>query len=142
MLDEAGLEDAIGHYAEGFTKRTGIPVELQITRRLGKVKSHVELTLFRIVQESLTNIHRHSGSPQANIRIERDRGKVILEISDKGTGMPGGLRIPSGEVPNGLGVGIPSMQERVTAIGGQLEIKSNSSGTTVLVIIPAGDYVL
>jgi PAS domain S-box-containing protein len=105
MLDEAGLEDAIGHYAEGFTKRTRIPVELQITRRLGWVKSPVELTLFRIVQESLTNIHRHSGSPQANIRIERDRGKVILEISDKGTGMPGGLRMPSGEVPNGLGFG-------------------------------------
>jgi len=139
MLDEAGLEDAIRHYAEGFTKRTGIAVELEISRRFGRMMSHIELTLFRIVQESLTNIHRHSGSPRAKIRIERDRGKVIQEISDKGSGMPGRLQIRSGEVPHGLGVGIPSMHERVTAIGGRLDIKSSSSGTTVRVTIPADD---
>jgi PAS domain S-box-containing protein len=139
MLDEAGLEDAIRHYAEGFTKRTGIAVELEISRRFGRMTSHIELTLFRIVQESLTNIHRHSGSPRAKIRIERDRGKVIQEIIDKGSGMPGRLQIRSGEVPHGLGVGIPSMHERVTAIGGRLDIKSSSSGTTVRVTIPADD---
>src|SRR3984893_19296081 len=87
MLDEAGLEDAIRDYASGFTERTGIEVELEISPRLGRMKPHVELGLFRIVQESLTNIQRHSGSSQAKIRIGRDPGKVTLEIGDKGSGI-------------------------------------------------------
>ena len=139
MLDEAGLEDAIRHYAGGFTKRTGIAVELEISRRLGRMTSHIELTLFRIVQESLTNIHRHSGSPQAKIRIERDSRKVTLEIGDQGSGMPGSLRTRNGKMPLGVGVGIPSMHERVTPIGGQLDIESSSGGTTVRVTIPTDD---
>jgi signal transduction histidine kinase len=139
MLDEAGLEDAIRQYGCGFTKRTGIAVELEISRSLGRMKSHVELTLFRIVQESLTNIHRHSGSTQAKIRIECDRVKVTLEVRDNGGGMHRSLRITSDEIPLGLGVGIPSMHERVTTIGGQLDIKSSESGTMVRVIIPADD---
>ena len=139
MLDEAGLEDAIRHYADGFTKRTGIVVELEISRRLERMKPHVELALFRVVQESLTNIQRHSGSPQAKIRIERGPGKVTLEIGDKGSGISGSLRSRKGQMPFGLGVGIPSMRERVTPIGGQLDIESSSSGTTVRVTIPADD---
>jgi PAS domain S-box-containing protein len=139
MLDEAGLEDAIRHYADGFAKRTGIAVELEISRRLGRMTSHIELTLFRIVQESLTNIHRHSGSPQAKIRIERDPRKITLEIGDKGSGMPGSLRRRNGKMPLGVGVGIPSMHERVTPLGGQLDIESSSGGTTVRVTIPADD---
>jgi PAS domain S-box-containing protein len=139
MLDEAGLEDAIRHYAGGFRKRTGIAVELEISRHLGRMKPHVELALFRVVQESLTNIQRHSGSPQAKIRIERGPGKVTLEIGDKGSGISGSLRRRKGQMPFGLGVGIPSMRERVTPIGGQLDIESSSSGTTVRVTIPADD---
>jgi PAS domain S-box-containing protein len=139
MLDEAGLEDAIRHYADGFAKRTGIAVELEISRRLGRMTSHIELTLFRIVQESLTNIHRHSGSPQAKIRIQRDPRKITLEIGDKGSGMPGSLRRRNGKMPLGVGVGIPSMHERVTPIGGRLDIESSSGGTTVRVTIPADD---
>ena len=134
MLDEVGLEDAIRHYADGFTERTGIEVELEISPRLGRMKPHVELGLFRVVQESLTNIQRHSGSPQAKIRIGRDPGKVTLEIGDKGSGIFG-----SGKIFYGVGVGIPSMHERVTLIGGQLDIKSSSNGTTVHVTIPADD---
>jgi PAS domain S-box-containing protein len=134
MLDEAGVEDAIRHYAGGFTERTGIEVELNISPRVGRMKPDVELALFRVVQESLTNIQRHSGSPQAKIRIERDLGKIRLEISDKGSGISG-----SGKMFFGLGVGIPSMHERVTLIGGQLDIESSSSGTTVRVTIPADD---
>jgi PAS domain S-box-containing protein len=139
MLDEAGLEDAIRHYAGGFTDRTGIEVELEISPRLGRMKPHVELALFRVVQESLTNIQRHSGSPQAKIRIERDPGKITLEISDKGSGISGSPRRRNGKMSFGLGVGIPSMHERVTLIGGQLDIESSSSGTTVCVTIPADD---
>jgi len=139
MLDEAGLEDAIRHYAGGFTERTGIEVELEISPRLERMKPHVELALFRVFQESLTNIQRHSGSPQAKIRIERDPGKITLEISDKGSGISGYLRRRNGKMPFELGVGIPSMHERVALIGGQLDIESGRSGTTVRVTIPADD---
>ena len=135
MLDEAGLEDAIRHYAGGFTERTGIEVELEISRHLGRMKPDAEMALFRVVQESLTNIQRHSGSPQAKIRIERDQGKITLEVSDKGSGISGNLR--RGELFFGFGVGIPSMHERVKLIGGRLDIDSSSGGTTVRVTIPA-----
>jgi PAS domain S-box-containing protein len=139
MLDEFGLEDAIRHYTSGFRKRTGIAVEVEISRHLERMKPHVELALFRVVQESLTNIQRHSGSTQAKIRIERASGKVILEIGDKGSGISGRLRRRNGKIPFAPGVGIPSMRERVTPIGGQLDIESSSSGTTVRVTIPADD---
>jgi PAS domain S-box-containing protein len=139
MLDEAGLGDAIRHYAGGFTERTGIELELEISPRLGRMKPSVELALFRVVQESLTNIQRHSGSSQAKIRIERDPGRITLEISDKGSGIPGNLRRHNGKSSFGPGVGIPSMHERVKLIGGQLDIESSSSGTTVRVTIPADD---
>jgi signal transduction histidine kinase len=139
MLDEAGLEDAICHYVDGFTGRTGIKVALAISPHFGRMAPDVEMALFRVVQESLTNIHRHSGSSQAKIRIERDPGKITLEISDKGSGIPGNLGRQNGKLSFRLGVGIPSMQERVKLIGGQLDIESNSSGTAVRVTIPRDD---
>src|SRR5260370_7938142 len=138
MLDEAGLEDAIRHYAGGFTEGDGIVVEVEISPRLGRMKPGMELTLFRVVQESLTNIQRHSGSPQSKIWIERDPGKITLEISDKGSGISGNLR--RGELSFGLGVGIPSMHERVELIGGRLDIDSSSSGTTVPPPTPPTTY--
>jgi PAS domain S-box-containing protein len=136
MLDEAGLGDAIRHYAGGFQERTGIEVELEISTRLGRMKPSVELALFRVVQESLTNIQRHSGSSQAKIRIERDSGKIALEISDNGSGIPGNPRRQNEKFPFGLGVGIPSMHERVKLIGGRLAIETSSDGTIVRVTIP------
>jgi PAS domain S-box-containing protein len=139
MLDEAGLEDAIRHYIGGFAERTGIDVELEISPRLGRMKPGTELALFRIVQESLTNIQRHSGSSQAKVRIERDPGKITLEISDKGSGISGSLRRRNGKMLFGIGVGIPSMHERVVLIGGQLDIESSSRGTTVRVTIPVDE---
>src|ERR1700694_5726848 len=134
MLDEAGLEDAIRHYADGFTERTGIEIALEISPRFGRMKPDVELALSRVVQESLTNIHRHSGSRQAKIRIECDPGQITLEISDRGSGIS-----ESGKMSFRRGVGIPSMHERVTLIDGQLDIEPSSSGTTVRVTIPADD---
>jgi PAS domain S-box-containing protein len=139
MLDEAGLEDAFRHYVKGFAERTGIEVELEISPRLGRMKPGVELALFRVVQESLINIQRHSGSFRAKIRIERDPRKTTLEISDKGNGIPGNLRRQNEKLSFGPGVGIPSMHERVKLIGGQLDIESSSGGTTVRVTIPADD---
>jgi PAS domain S-box-containing protein len=139
MLDEAGLEDAIRHYASGFTQRTGIEVELETSPRFGRMTPDVEVALFRVVQESLTNIQRHSGSPLAKIRIDRDPGKITLEISDKGSGISGNQRRRNGKLSFGLGVGIPSMHERVKLIGGQLDIESSSSGTTVRATVPVDD---
>jgi two-component system, NarL family, sensor kinase len=136
VLEESGLDDAIRDYVEGFTKRSGIQVELVLMPHIGRMPREIELALFRVVQESLTNVQRHSGSPQATIRIERGPEKVILELSDKGHGIRSRERRP-GTLPNG--VGIPSMQERVKLMGGQLEIEFTRGGTTVHVTIPVHD---
>jgi PAS domain S-box-containing protein len=136
MLDEAGLGDAIRHYLDGFTRRTGINVALEISPRLGRMTPNLEVALFRVVQEGLTNTQRHSGSLRAGIRIDRDPKEITLEISDSGSGIVGSLRKQDGTLSFELGVGIPSMQERVRLMGGRLEIESRSSGTTVRVMIP------
>lgn len=139
MLEEAGLEDAIRHYVEGFAERTGIEVELQLSPRFGRVAREMELGLFRVVQESLINIQRHSGSFTASIRLDRDSGKVVLEVSDQGRGISANKRKSNGAIPVVAGVGIPSMDERVKQIGGRLDIESNCKGTTVRVTIPSHD---
>ncbi len=135
MLDQAGLEDAIRDYVDGFIKRSGIQVELEISPKVGRMAPDVELALFRIVQESLTNIQRHSGSHQARIRIHRN-SDVVLEISDPGRGLAGNLQEEQEKVRFKGGVGILSMQERVNLIGGQLHIESTNRGTVVRVSIP------
>jgi len=138
VLDNAGLVDAIRDYADGFTKRSGINVELEIAASLERLERDIELALFRVVQESLTNIQRHSGSKQAKIRIDRG-SNLVLEISDGDHGFSGSR--PRGEhVPTfKVGVGISSMQERVNLIGGRLEIDSAAYGTTVRVTLPLGE---
>jgi PAS domain S-box-containing protein len=139
VLDLVGLGDAIRDYVTGFTRRSGIQVELELSPRVGRMAGDIELALFRAVQESLINIQRHSGSLQAKIRMDRDPGKITLEISDKGSGISEDLRKRNGNFSSGLGVGIPSMHERVKLIGGQLDIESGIGGTTVRVTIPADD---
>jgi PAS domain S-box-containing protein len=135
VLDQAGLEDAIRDYVEGFTKRSGIQVELGLSSRLGRMERDIELALFRVVQESLTNIQRHSGSQRATIRIHRD-SDLTLEISDLGPGLSAPVPKRKKELRFDVGVGIPSMHERVKLVGGRLEIDSTSYGTTVRVTIP------
>ena len=138
MLDEAGLEDAIRHYANGLSERTGIQVDLEISPRFKRMSPDIEVALFRVVQESLTNVQRHSGSSQAKIRIVRGPATITLAVSDQGAGIRAEKRQPNGELSPALGVGIPSMQERVKLIGGHFEIESSCSGTTVHVTIPLG----
>jgi len=137
ILDEAGLADAIRDYVKGFTKRSGIQVELELSPRLGRMTRDVELALFRVVQESLTNIHRHSGSPQAKIRIDCN-SNLTLEISDLGQGASASATGGKEEHRLDVGVGIPSMQERVKLIGGRLHVDFGADGTTVHVTIPLG----
>ena len=137
ILDEAGLADAIRDYVKGFTKRSGIQVELELSPRLGRMTRDVELALFRVVQESLTNIHRHSGSPQAKIRIDCN-SNLTLEISDLGPGASASATGGKEEHRLDVGVGIPSMQERVKLIGGRLQVDFGADGATVHVTIPLG----
>jgi PAS domain S-box-containing protein len=139
MLDEAGLEAAIRHYVDGFAERTGIEVELEISPRFGRMTPEVEMALFRVIQESLTNIQRHSGSRRAKIQLDRGAKEIKLEISDEGRGASRQELKANGGQPLKAGVGIASMQERVKLICGRLEIKSSSSGTAVRVTIPADE---
>jgi PAS domain S-box-containing protein len=136
MLDDSGLKDALRHFIDGFTDRTGIQVNLVASPSFNRLAPETELGLFRVVQESLTNIQRHSGSFTATIRLEAHPDNITLEVSDTGRGFTLSKHMQSKPVPLTIGVGIPSMQERVMQMGGHLEIESSSSGTTVRVTIP------
>ena len=137
VLDQAGLEDAIRDYVKGFTNRSGIQVELELSPRVGRMARDIELAVFRVVQESLANIQRHSGSQQAKIRIDRN-SDLRLEISDLGRGVTANVRKGEGQPRFEVGVGVPSMHERVKLIGGRFDFESSSHGTTVRVTIPLG----
>jgi PAS domain S-box-containing protein len=136
LLDELGLVSAIKEYAEGFSERSGVKMELHLQTGFGRLSQEAETALFRIIQESLTNIQRHSGSQTATIRLRGDSTCVNLDVSDRGCGM-GKNAIERGNGSGSrLGVGILGMRERMTQLGGKLEIDSSSSGTTVRVSIP------
>ena len=134
LLDEAGLASAVQLYVEGFTERSKIAVELELSPELGRLSPDAETAIFRIVQECLTNIHRHSGSPRASIHITRDLREVRVEVRDQGKG------IPTGKHPNSprlkTGVGIQGMKERMAQLGGQFEIRPGKNGTTVVATLP------
>jgi PAS domain S-box-containing protein len=135
MLEEMGLKSAIVWYLDGFSKRSGIKTTFDASTDSRRFPREVELALFRILQESLTNVHRHSASPTADVRLLVKGGDAILEVSDKGKGMPNG----GFEETNGagvLGIGLRSMSERARQVGGTLEVKSSSAGTTVTALIP------
>ena len=136
LLDEVGLASALRWYVDGFTMRSGIIVELNIPKDLPRLPQDTETVLFRIVQEGLTNVHRHADSPKAIIRISWGPTGVELELRDEGKGMPpGSLEGPLlGSVI--LGVGIAGMRERVKQLGGRLEITTGKQGTTVRVQLP------
>jgi signal transduction histidine kinase len=136
LLDELGLRRALQDYIEGFAGRSAIVTTLDVAKDLDRLPAEIETALFRVVQESLGNIHRHSGSTTAAIRIRRDAGTVRLEISDEGGGLPPGLRQGNKEMSVPVGVGIAGMRERLGQVGGELEIESSDRGTTVRAIVP------
>jgi signal transduction histidine kinase len=134
LLDESGLPSALRWYTEGFEQRSGVRVNLQIPANLGRLSQEMETTLFRIVQECLTNIHRHSGSSTATIAVRQNAEELVLEVKDEGRGMP--PRIINANEPVGVvGVGIAGMRERIKQLGGQMEIQSDSKGTTVKAVL-------
>ncbi len=136
LLDEAGLGDAVPWYIEGFTKRTGIQVDLEVSPQLPRIPSELETALFRILQECLTNIRRHSGSKTAKVRLALDTVYVTLEVRDYGKGLsPGALR-KVGSTFTEFGVGIRGMQERVRQLGGEIEFGPANPGTRVRAVLP------
>ncbi len=127
LLEEAGLPSALDWYVRGFAERSNIPIDLELDPKLGRLSRELETTIFRVVQESLTNVHRHSASPRASIRVLRRPEEISVEIRDFGKGMP------SDPLP---GVGIQGMKERVRQLGGDLRIESQDQGIAVCAVMP------
>jgi PAS domain S-box-containing protein len=135
-LDELGLAAAAKWYVEGFAKRSGIDVSIELPPRMDRLPDAIELTLFRVLQESLTNIHRHSGSPSAEIHFAITDAEVSLQIRDHGRGMPQDLLNRSQKSSGDSGIGLLGMRERVNELGASLEITSDTNGTVVCVTVP------
>ncbi|HEX4593493.1 MAG TPA: PAS domain-containing protein, partial [Bryobacteraceae bacterium] len=136
LLDEAGLISATRWMVDGFSARANIKVELVITGEIGRLPQPVELALFRVVQESLSNIRRHSEATKARIKLVRQDSAVRMEINDNGKGIPPQVLARSGHGNQVIGVGILGMRERLAQLGGILDIESSQAGTTVKVSVP------
>ena len=136
LLDECGLASAVLWYAEGFKKRSGIHLSVSIDEELVRLTTDAETALFRVLQESLTNVHRYSGSPSAEIHIFQSARKVHLEIVDHGKGVKHGTERSSFAGAPTLGVGIPGMRERIRQLGGQLDVEFSNEGTRVHASLP------
>jgi signal transduction histidine kinase len=145
VLDEGGLCVALRAYVDGFSERTGIRVDLDVSADLGRMRPNVELVLFRVSQEALTNIWRHSGSSTARIQLLRQVsegvGRITLTIEDAGKGIPSDIRRltmssskSAQHTPSG--VGLVGMRERLHQIGGRLEIESTTGKTVIRAIVP------
>jgi signal transduction histidine kinase len=135
LLDEAGLSSALRWYVDGFAQRSKINVDLDLPRDFARMPHELETAIFRVVQECLTNVHRHSGSATAKIRLRAHDGEVLVEVEDKGKGMPPEKRLEIA-LAGTPGVGISGMRERLRQLGGTLEINSNGSGTAVIARLP------
>ena len=136
LLDEAGFSSAAKWYLDGFAQRSGIAVKMDLPDDVDRLPKAIELGLFRVLQESLTNIHRHSGSSKAEIALKLSPDRVILEVRDFGKGIPQDLLKNFQAKGTNFGVGLAGMRERLRELGGQLDIQSRASGTLVSVTMP------
>lgn len=133
LLDEAGLVSAIRWLVDGFSSRSGISVDLAIPDELNRLPQNYELALFRVVQESLMNIHRHSGAKKVKIEVTQGRDALSVQVRDDGKGLPTGT---DGRKPT-MGVGILGMKERLAQLGGRLDVISeNHKGTIIKAVVP------
>jgi PAS domain S-box-containing protein len=137
MLEELGLKSSIPWYLDGFTKRSGIKTTFEVSPEFDRVPGDLELALFRVLQESLTNVHRHSGSPTATVRLLTENSCAVLQVIDEGNGTQSkNWEDPGQDWMGALGVGLRSMNERVRQLGGTLELSSVKGGTTVTATVP------
>ncbi len=132
LLDEIGLSAAVRWYAEGFAARSAIQVQVEVPQDLDRFGDDIEIALFRVLQESLTNVHRHSGSKLARVAIGADARQVWLEVRDHGKGLPH----KDGQAAFRPGVGTSGMQERIEELRGSLKVSSDQTGTVVKAVIP------
>jgi signal transduction histidine kinase len=136
LLDEMGLRSAILMYVDGFAQRSGIRVDVEIPANLGRLSRDMETAVFRVVQQSLANVHRHSGSLVACLRIKSDAKFMMIEIRDEGCGISHETLEGFSSRTRLAGVGITGMRERIQSMGGQFDIRSAKTGTTVEVRVP------
>jgi PAS domain S-box-containing protein len=136
LLDELGLLAALRWYTAGFAERSGVQVNLNLPREFSRLPGEMELAIFRIVQESLTNMQRHSRSDTAWVRLSEHEDRAEIRITDNGVGIPGHVveQIMQGKTLEG--VGLRGMYERVRELGGRLEIESTGMGTAVSAVLP------
>ena len=135
LLDEEGLDAALDWYLRGLNERSGLDIRLKVPQDFGRLPREMELVVFRLVQECITNVHRHSGSKSAVVRLSRAKDKVTVEVQDRGRGISA-ERL--GEIQSrNAGVGIRGMRERVRQFDGEMNIETNESGTRVFVTLPA-----
>ena len=135
LLDEMGLAGALQWYAHGVAERSGLQIDLHVSERVERLSPELELVVFRIVQECLTNVHRHSESKSAAIRLARSNGNITVEVQDAGKGMSA-EKLAQAQA-QGSGVGLRGMQERVRQFRGKMEIESKGFGTNITVTLPA-----
>lgn len=136
LLDELGLKSAALWYIEGFAQRSETSTTFDVSPDFGRLPAEMELAMFRILQESLTNVHRHSQSPTAHVRLFVEEGMAQLEVIDQGKGIPARVLRNSVQDAPSAGVGLRGMEERVRNLGGSLEISSTSDGTKVTARLP------
>jgi signal transduction histidine kinase len=135
-MDAVGVVSAARWYVEGFARRSGLKIAIDAPTDPVRLPDPVELALFRVLQEALTNVHRHSGATEADIRISRSPGQVTLQIEDNGRGMQPEMLHCFRETGAGVGVGLISMQERARELGGTFQIASDGTGTSLSVTVP------
>jgi PAS domain S-box-containing protein len=138
LLDEAGLASAASWFVAGFSQRSGIPVALDLPSDLQRLPEAIEIALFRILQESLTNVHRHSRTKSAEISVDVDAEQVTIEVRDHGRGMPPDVIKQIEAETSKLGVGLAGMRERIHELGGRFAVSSDEHGTLVYASIPLG----
>jgi signal transduction histidine kinase len=139
LLDETGFGSAAKWYVEGFAKRSGVQTGLDMPEDLGRLPSSLELALFRVLQESLTNVHRHSKSKKADVSLRLSADKVVLRVRDYGKGIPADVLDRFRRNSAHGGVGLAGMRERIHELGGQLEMDSDSRGTQVVATLPRSE---
>jgi signal transduction histidine kinase len=136
MLDEAGFTSAARWYVEGFAKRSGMRVRMDFAPEVQRLPDAIEIALFRVLQESLTNVHRHSGASQVDVHFRREPQAVILEVRDYGLGIPEGRLSGAGPLVREPGVGLAGMRERLNELNGGLEIEAAAPGIRLRAIVP------
>src|SRR5262249_33197629 len=136
FLDEAGLLSAVRWYVEGFAKRSAIAVTVDLPSTFGRLPQDAETALFRVIQEALINIHHHSESSTAHIRLQVDDHDLTLEVHDHGKGMPAEFVSELMSAAGAIGVGIAGMRERLQQFGGTLDIRSSEGGTVIRAHMP------